>query len=171
MYYFSDPEVLASIAHAKRLCARMRQMCEFDPEYRGLLEELIPGIPASATVVAPFLCDHGSGITLGENVFINANCTFTDGGRITIGDNTRIGPNCSFYTPVHPIDHLERREPKEIELPITIGSDCWFGGNVTVRPGVTIGDRAIIACGSVVVHDVPSDVMVAGNPAVIKKHL
>ena len=46
-----------------------------------------------------------------------------------------------------------------------------LGGNVTVCPGVTIGDRVIVAAGSVVVHDVPDDVLVAGNPAVIKRHL
>jgi len=54
---------------------------------------------------------------------------------------------------------------------IRIGNDCWLGANVTVCPGVTIGDRVIVAAGSVVIRDVPSDVMVAGNPAVIKKHL
>jgi len=171
LYSFEDPGVLSSIKRAKGLCARIRQMCEFDDDYREVLEELIPGIPKSVTVVAPINCDHGSGVRLGENVFINGNCTFLDGGYITIGDNTRVGPNCHFYTPHHPIDYLERREAKEWELPITVGSDCWIGGGTTICPGVTIGDRVIVGAGSVVVHDVPDDVMVAGNPAVIKKYL
>lgn len=45
------------------------------------------------------------------------------------------------------------------------------GGNVTVIPGVTIGNRCIVAAGSVVTRDVPDDCLVAGNPAVIKKKL
>ena len=54
---------------------------------------------------------------------------------------------------------------------IRIGEDCWLGGNVTVCPGVTLGDRVIVAAGSVVTKSFPSDVLIAGNPAVIKKYL
>ena len=54
---------------------------------------------------------------------------------------------------------------------ITVGNDTWIGGNVTVCPGVTIGNRCIIAAGSVVVHDIPDDSLAAGNPAVVKKKL
>ena len=55
--------------------------------------------------------------------------------------------------------------------PITIGDDCWLGGSVVVCPGVTIGDRCIIAAGSVVTHDIPADSMAAGVPAKVKKSL
>ena len=132
---------------------------------------LIPGIPESATIVAPFYCDHGHGIRLGEDVFINADCVLLDGGLITIGAHTRLGPKCQLYTPTHPLDAMERRRPTETAHPITIGEDCWLGGGVIVCPGVTIGDRCIIAAGSVVTRDIPSDCLAAGNPAVIKRHL
>ena len=49
--------------------------------------------------------------------------------------------------------------------PITIGDYCWLGANVTVLPGVTIGNRCIIGAGSVVTKDVPDDSIYAGNPA------
>ena len=138
--------------------------------YREVIEALIPGIPQSATVAPPFHCDHGHGIRLGENVFINYNGMMLDGGLITIGDNTQVGPNCQFLTPNHPIDYIERRKPIEKCSPITIGQDCWLGGGVTVCPGVTIGDRCIIGAGSVVTKDIPSDSMAVGNPCrVIKK--
>ena len=54
--------------------------------------------------------------------------------------------------------------------PITIGQDCWLGGNVIVLPGVTIGDRVVVGAGSVVTRDIPSDSLAVGNPArVIRK--
>lgn len=49
--------------------------------------------------------------------------------------------------------------------------DCWIGGGAIICPGVKIGNRCIIAAGSVVTRDVPDDSLVAGNPAVIKKKL
>ena len=69
------------------------------------------------------------------------------------------------------IDYMERREPKETAYPITIGEDCWLGGGVVVCPGVTIGNRCVIAAGSVVVKDIPDDSLAAGCPAVVKKRL
>ena len=108
LYAFSDAETMESIN-------------------REVIEELIPGIPASTTVNPPFHCDHGNGIKLGENVFINYNCTMLDSGLITIGAHTLIGPNCQLVTPNHPIDYLQRRKTVETGYPITIGEDSWLG--------------------------------------------
>lgn len=166
LYYFSDPEIHASLVHAKKVCARLRSMTIYDEDYRQVIEELIPGIPQSTTICPPFHCDHGTGIILGENVFMNYDCIMLDGGYIRIGKHTLIGPHCQFYTPQHPMDYVERREEKETAYPITIGEDCWLGGNVVVCPGVTIGNRCIIAAGSVVTKDIPDDSLAAGVPAV-----
>lgn len=171
LYYFSDPEIHASLVHAKKVCARLRSMTIYDEDYRQVIEELIPGIPQSTTICPPFHCDHGTGIILGENVFMNYDCIMLDGGYIRIGKHTLIGPHCQFYTPQHPMDYVERREEKETAYPITIGEDCWLGGNVVVCPGVTIGNRCIIAAGSVVTKDIPDDSLVAGVPAVVKRSL
>lgn len=171
LYYFSDPEIHASLVHAKKVCARLRSMTICDEDYRQVIEELIPGIPQSTTICPPFHCDHGTGIILGENVFMNYDCIMLDGGYIRIGKHTLIGPHCQFYTPQHPMDYVERREEKETAYPITIGEDCWLGGNVVVCPGVTIGNRCIIAAGSVVTKDIPDDSLAAGIPAVVKRSL
>lgn len=171
LYYFSDPEIHASLVHAKKVCARLRSMTICDEDYRQVIEELIPGIPQSTTICPPFHCDHGTGIILGENVFMNYDCIMLDGGYIRIGKHTLIGPHCQFYTPQHPMDYVERREEKETAYPITIGEDCWLGGNVVVCPGVTIGNRCIIAAGSVVTKDIPDDSLAAGVPAVVKRSL
>ena len=171
LYYFSDPEIHASLVHATKVCARLRSMTIYDEDYRQVIEELIPGIPQSTTICPPFHCDHGTGIILGENVFMNYDCIMLDGGYIRIGKHTLIGPHCQFYTPQHPMDYVERREEKETAYPITIGEDCWLGGNVVVCPGVTIGNRCIIAAGSVVTKDIPDDSLAAGVPAVVKRSL
>jgi len=171
LYYFSDPEIHASLVHAKKVCARLRSMTIYDEDYRQVIEELIPGIPQSTTICPPFHCDHGTGIILGENVFMNYDCIMLDGGYIRIGKHTLIGPHCQFYTPQHPMDYVERREEKETAYPIAIGEDCWLGGNVVVCPGVTIGNRCIIAAGSVVTKDIPDDSLAAGIPAVVKRSL
>ena len=171
LYYFSDPEIHASLVHAKKVCARLRSMTIYDEDYRQVIEELIPGIPQSTTICPPFHCDHGTGIILGENVFMNYDCIMLDGGYIRIGKHTLIGPHCQFYTPQHPMDYVERREEKETAYPITIGEDCWLGGNVVVCPGVTIGNRCIIAAGSVVTKAIPDDSLAAGVPAVVKRSL
>lgn len=171
LYYFSDPDIHASLVHAKKVCARLRSMTIYDEDYRQVIEELIPGIPQSTTICPPFHCDHGTGIILEENVFMNYDCIMLDGGYIRIGKHTLIGPHCQFYTPQHPMDYVERREEKETAYPITIGEDCWLGGNVVVCPGVTIGNRCIIAAGSVVTKDIPDDSLAAGVPAVVKRSL
>lgn len=163
-------EIQVRFKRAQRLLARMRVMSTYETTYRELLEELIPGIPKSTIVCSPFYCDHGDGVSLGEHVFVNANCTFLDGGMITIGAHTLIGPCVQIYTPQHPMDYKERREPKETAYPVTIGEDCWIGGGDVICPGVTIGDRCVIGAGSVVTKNIPDDCIAVGNPAkVIKK--
>ena len=171
MYCFADEEVTASILRAQKLCARLQTMSIADEGYRKLMEELIPGFPKSALVCPPFHCDHGHGIVLDENVFINYNATMLDSGCIRIGKNTKVGPNCQFYTPNHPMNYMERRKPQETAFPITIGEDCWIAGGVVICPGVTIGNRCIIAAGSVVTKDIPDDSLAAGCPAVVKRKI
>lgn len=83
-----------------------------------------------------------------------------------------IGPNCSFYSGTHPLDPTLRSGTRgpESGKPITIGEDCWLGGNSIILPGVTIGKGSTVGAGSVVTKDVPPYHCVAGNPArVIRK--
>ena len=87
-----------------------------------------------------------------------------DCAPITFGNNVMVAPNCGFYTAAHPLDHTLRDEELEYAKPITVGDSVWFGGGVTVLPGVTIGSRAVIGGGSVVVHDIPEGVVAVGNP-------
>ena len=108
---------------------------------------------------------------MGEHSFMNYGCVVLDAAVVTLGRHVKLGPCCKLFTPQHPLDYIERREPQEVARPITIGDDTWLGGNVTVCPGVTIGQRCIIAAGSVVIRDIPDDCLAAGNPAVVKRKL
>ena len=172
LYDFTAPDVGESLRRKRVNLARFNAVSFDDhPAYEEALTALIPHHAPTARIMPPFHCDHGYPIRLGEGVFINANCTFLDGGGISIGDHTLIGPNCQLYTPHHPTDYLERRKPVETGKAIRIGDDCWLGGGVIVCPGVTIGNRCIIAAGSVVTRDIPDDSLAAGNPAVVKRKL
>ena len=170
MYDWTDPVIDRSLTRSRLACEKFNKSGIDHDDYRTVLEEMIPGVPKSVTILPPFHCDHGNGLHLGEGVFVNYNAMMLDAGNITIGARTLIGPNCSLYTPQHPLDYKLRQKTLETAYPITIGEDCWLGGNVTVCPGVTIGDRTVIGAGSVVTHDIPSDCIAAGNPCkVIRK--
>jgi len=95
---------------------------------------------------------------------------FLDCAEIHIGDNFQAGPGVQLLTPEHPLDAIERRG-KETARPIVIGDDVWIGGGGIVLAGVTIGDRSVVGAGAVVTKDVPSDVVVVGNPARVVKTL
>lgn len=172
LYDFSDAELAEQFREGRRRVERFNRTPAGDAAaYAAALGALIPGIPASAKVVQPFYCDLGWRIELGEEVFVNMGCTFLDCGGVRIGARTKLGPNCQLYTPQHPVDYLDRRRPVETSFRITIGEDCWLGGGVVVCPGVTIGDRSVVAAGSVVVRDIPADSLAAGNPATVKRRL
>lgn len=124
-------------------------------------------------IEAPIMMDYGWNVSLGSNVFIGFNCTFLDTCRITIGDRTLVGPNVSFYSATHPLDPKIRQGTRgpEFGKPITIGKDCWIGGQAIFVPGVTIGDGVTVGAGSVVTKNVPAHTVVAGNPARLIKAL
>ena len=116
--------------------------------------------------------DYGF-LHMGENSEIERNCFILAKDRIEIGENSTIAYGVTVLTgadPNGPKNWLSQLYPP-VKAPVIIGRDCWIGANSTLLPGVKVGDRSVVAAGSVVIRDVPSGVMVAGNPAAIKKHL
>ncbi len=115
-------------------------------------------------------------IDIGNNVFIGHGCSLAISSSLRIGNDCLLagGVHISDYDG-HPIDADRRRAndptPAENIRPVTIGNDVWFGNHVTILKGVRIGDRSIVGANAVVTHDVPPDVVVAGNPARIVKRL
>lgn len=112
-------------------------------------------------------------INCGCNVNINAEVMFVAYKDITIGDNSTIAYRttiCTSANPNAPYNKLCKIYKPKHES-VSIGKDCWIGCGAIILPGVTIGNGSVIAEGAVVCTDVPDNVMVAGCPATIKKHL
>lgn len=114
-----------------------------------------------------------SNICMHENSEIERCCFLLAKDRIEIGENSTLAYGVSIITgadPNGPKNKLSKIYPP-LHEPVVIGNDCWIGANAIILPGVTIGDCVMVAAGSVVNKDIPSNVLVAGSPAVIKKHL
>lgn len=166
-----DPELFALRKRAQAKALKLSAMPHDQFEERNkAIKELLGYMPEEFDLVTPFMVDYGINIHIGKSVFINANCYFMDCANITIGEHTFIGPYCGLYTATHPLSYKQRNKGLEKALPITIGKNCWLGGNVSIMPGVTIGDGCVIAAGAVVNRDVEENCLVAGVPAkVIRK--
>ena len=167
----NDRVLLDERVKAKDLCYQFNQLRPSDEEgQRAIMEKLLGKTKGAFCVVAPFWCDYGYNIEIGENFFANHNTVILDGAKVTFGDNVFVTPNCGFYTAGHPIDSERRNRGLEYAYPITVGDNVWIGAGVHVMPGVTIGSNVVIGGGSVVVKDIPDDSVAAGNPCrVIRK--
>ncbi len=172
LYRSADPELVADAERAQRWVARYNATPSDATEARmALLRRLCGSVGDDTVIRPPFACDYGYNIRLGRKTFINFNCVFLDCALIEIGDNLQMGPAVQVYTAAHPLEADVRRSGLEYARPIRIGNDVWIGGGAIILPGVTIGDRSIIGAGSVVVHDVPTAKVIAGNPARIIRTL
>lgn len=166
LYDAAAPELLVKLQTTRNKLFELnyRLLPSQTQEREQLLREILGTAPKRFNIVSPFLCDYGHNIHVGENFFANFNCVMLDEAPITIGDNVLIAPNVGLYTAGHPIDVERRNQWLEYAWPITIGNNVWICGGVTIAPGVTIGDNSIIAAGSVVVGDIPANVIAGGNP-------
>lgn len=161
-----DSELIRERLHCQDECFRFNNLRPSEGAAKAeIIARLFGRVGDGLTVVAPFHCDYGYNIEVGTNFFANFNLVILDAAKVSFGDNVFVGPNCSFYTAGHPLDAERRNQGLEYARPIFVGSNVWFGGNVVVLPGVTIGDGCVIGAGSVVTKDVPAFSVVAGNPA------
>lgn len=120
-------------------------------------------VDATVVIQPSFNSDCGKNLHFGRRIFINSGCKFQDQGGIYIGDDVLIGHNCVIATINHDIDPDKRGDMRF--APVHIGHKVWIGANVTILPGVAIGDGAIIAAGAVVNRDVAPMTIVGGVPA------
>ena len=168
----NDKEMLMEIRKAKLLCYEYNNIAPDKMEERqAFIKRILGSTGDNIQVESNFYCDYGYNTHVGENFYVNHNCVILDVARVDFGDNVFIGPNCGFYTAGHPIDINLRNQGLEYAKPIKVGNNVWFGGNVVVMPGVTIGDNVTIGAGSVVTKDIPSNVLAHGNPCRVVRNL
>lgn len=129
-----------------------------------LLRDILGKAGKNITILQPFHCDYGKNIEVGDNFFANYNFVVLDVAKVTIGNNVFVAPNVAIYTAGHPVHFEMRNTMLEYGIPITIGDNCWIGGNVVICPGVNIGEGSVIGAGVVVTKDIPPNVIAAGNP-------
>ena len=146
----------------RSLCHRINQLDPFDPQLRVLQQELFEGrLPDSTCILTPFRIDRACTVTLGENILINWNFSAVTMGSITLEDDVKISCNVQMLTVTH--------DPKDSEImichPIVVRKGAWIYASSTITAGVTIGEGAIVAAGSVVDKDVQPYTMVGGAPA------
>jgi maltose O-acetyltransferase len=137
----------------------------------GLLTRLFEDFGPDPVVEPPFRCDYGSNISVGARSFVNYGSVWLDCNRITIGEDVQMGPGIHLYTATHPLDAATRKSGLESALPIAIGTGVWLGGGTIVCPGVTIGENTVVGAGSVVVRDLPANVLAVGNPCRVVRSL
>ncbi len=112
----------------------------------------------------------GSKVYVGPELIV-ASIISEKGCSLKIGDRVAIGPRVSIILSSDANWSLISEQIKPIKSFVILEDDCWIGAGAIILPGITIGKGAIVGAGSVVTKDVPSFVIVAGNPAKYLKKL
>ena len=158
---------ISEISRSSSLCFRINHSNPMEESSRSLVRELILGMPESSYIMPPMQIDMGTDVKIGNHVFINHSLTIMVRSGIEIEDDVMIGPGASLLTANHDLyDHQVLLCGK-----VTIKKNAWIGAKAMILPGVTVGENAIVAGGSVVTKDVEANTVVGGNPAHVLKQL
>lgn len=139
----------------------------------------------NSEIACTLVCQDSGKITIGRNAWIGAKTVIGSVEEIIIGDYAIISTDVHIYdNNNHPTSPELRQKMSEsgfhsdlwkwhhsASKKVQIGNRVWIGERSTILKGVTIGNDAIVAAGSVVTHDVPPSTIVAGNPARVVKQI
>lgn len=161
-----DAELAALRQKAQELCYEFNQIRPGNlVRQKELLGELLGSCGEDVELWAPFQVDYGFNVSIGDYTFVNHGAYLMDGAKIKIGSHCFIGPGFGAYTAQHPLVAEERNSFIERALPIEVEDSCWIGANVSLMPGVTIGEGSVIGAGSLVTKDIPPRSLAYGVPA------
>ncbi|MBR6402157.1 MAG: sugar O-acetyltransferase [Eubacterium sp.] len=161
-------EAVEEMMRARTLCAKANACMPDDPTYITYLEELFGRKLDDVRILTPFICDFGNGVKFGKNVFINHSAILSASGGIEFEDGAMAAPGLRITT----INHdMNERHTKYTYGKVLVKKNAWLGMNVTICPGVTIGEYAVVAAGAVVTKDVPDYAVVGGVPAKVIRYL
>ena len=108
-YNSRDPELISMYHRARKLLKTYNNLnSDLIDQRENILDELLEFKGKGVWIEAPFFCDYGENISIGENTFINTNCVFLDNNKITIGKNGLIAPYVQIYTAIHPLKASDR---------------------------------------------------------------
>ena len=173
LYFAVDESLMAEQAECLELQYDYNLTRPSEGERRWqLLQKMFAEIGEGSYIEPPLHANWaGKHVHLGRDVYFNFNVTLVDDTDIYIGDNTMIGPNTVIATAGHPVCPEIREKGGQFNIPVHIGKNCWLGAGVIVLPGITIGDNTVVGAGSIVTHDLPANVVAAGNPCRILREI
>ena len=172
LYDVNDRQLVEQREHARDLYETLNQTSFHDKEkLQQLINQLFGTVGIGSEVRPRFVCDYGYNIHVGNNFFANFDCILLDTCPITIGDNALLAPRVQIYTAAHPLDVKTRTSWLGCGKAVSIGNNCWLGGNAVILPGVHLGNNVIVGGGAVVTKSFGDNVVIAGNPAQVIKHL
>ncbi|KAJ5246823.1 hypothetical protein N7468_001806 [Penicillium chermesinum] len=172
------PELVEGRLRARKLIKKYNDYLpdEATPESlardrEAMLAQLLGCVGKGVDLDPPLRVDYGCNIIVGDGVYANFGLVVLDCAIVRIGDRTILGPNVHIYAATHPTSVKERREIPDYSKEVTIGDDCWIGGNSVIMPGVAIGNGVTVGACSVVTKDIPSYSVALGSPAKVVKTL
>lgn len=168
----NDPDygqIRESVNRTFTILTKLNQAGDVGKVRKYLSEIVVYEVDESTTLFPPFHTNVGRNIQLGKNVFINHACSFLDLGGISIEDEVMIGPRVNITSENHPVSASSRKTM--VPGKVVIKKNAWIGAGVTILPGVTVGENAVVAAGAVVRKDVPDNTVVGGVPAKVLKDI
>ena len=163
-----DEERTKEVMRSSELCFKINHTMPGTDECKALIDELFNHSLGENTIInPPVFVNLGKNVKIGKNVVIMNGLNCMAAGGLVIEDNTLISLNCTIATNNHDFYEREVLTCK----PVHIKKNVWIGLNVTIMPGVTIGENAVVGGGSVVTKDVPDNAVVVGSPAKVLKYL
>ena len=160
-----EQEIDRQRRQCKELCFAYGQTPPSDMKRKNdILRRLLGSVGKNLWMEAPIHFAYGCNTHMGDHVYANFNLTVVDDGPCTIGNYVMFAPNVVISTTGHPLHPALRDKGAQFSLPVVIKDHVWIGANVTIMPGVTIGENSVIGAGSVVTRDIPDNVVACGVP-------
>lgn len=151
-----------------QLCFQINHTMPMTEECQALTNELFNHTLGEGTRInPPIFINLAENVKIGKNVVIMNGFQCMSAGGLVIEDDVLISLNCTIATNNHDFYDRDVLTCK----PVRIKKNAWLGVNVTILPGVTIGENAIIGAGAVVTKDIPDNAVAVGNPAKVVKYL